>query len=60
LLIWNRRGISRVRKFFYHDVKTAIQRLLRKSTESGESPPGAPLPRNSRSTIRSYSRKITV
>ncbi|MGB7547413.1 MAG: GNAT family N-acetyltransferase [Terracidiphilus sp.] len=30
LLIWNRHGISRMRKFIYHDVKTVIYRLLRK------------------------------
>jgi CelD/BcsL family acetyltransferase involved in cellulose biosynthesis len=29
LLIWNRRGASRVRKFLYHDVKKTIRRLLR-------------------------------
>jgi CelD/BcsL family acetyltransferase involved in cellulose biosynthesis len=29
LLIWNRRGGSRVRKFVYHDLKTATRRLLR-------------------------------
>ena len=32
LLIWNRRGLSRVRKFVYHDAKGAIYGLLGKRT----------------------------
>jgi CelD/BcsL family acetyltransferase involved in cellulose biosynthesis len=43
LLIWNRRGISRVRKFFYYDVKTTIHRLLRKKADHGVLPLRAPL-----------------
>jgi CelD/BcsL family acetyltransferase involved in cellulose biosynthesis len=34
LLIWNRRAISRVRKFIYHDVKEAIRSLTSKRTPS--------------------------
>lgn len=30
LLIWNRRGFSRIRKFIYHDLRTAIHRVLQK------------------------------
>ena len=37
LLIWNRRAVSRVRKLFYHDVKTTVRRLLFRSVDCGRS-----------------------